>query len=84
MKTVMIELDQFRAQLEEALAETDRGGVVVTRNGKPWIVLHQVNENWDAESAALAQSAEFWEMIRQRRSEAAIPWEEAKRRLGVD
>lgn len=84
MKTVTIELEQFRDQLEEALAETDRGGVIVTRHGKPWIVLHHVTEDWDAESAALAQSPEFWEMIRQRRAETTIPWDEAKRQLGVD
>jgi hypothetical protein len=30
------------------------------------------------------RSPEFWEMITQRRSEEAFPWDEAKRRLGVD
>jgi hypothetical protein len=84
MKTVMMELDQFRDNVDEALAETERGGVILTRQGKPWIILHAVTEDCDAESAALAQSPEFWEMIRQRRSEEPIPWEEAKRRLGVD
>lgn len=84
MKTVSIELEQFRDQLDEALAETERGGVIVTRHGKPWIILHAVTEDWDAESAALAQSPEFWEMIRQRRGEVAIPWDEARSRLGVD
>jgi hypothetical protein len=84
MKTVTIELDQFRDKLDEALAETERGGVILTRHGKPWIIMHAVTEDWDAESAALAQSPEFWQMIRQRRDEDAIPWEEAKRRLGLD
>jgi len=41
----------------------------------------QEEEGWAAE---LHRSPEFWEMIRQRRGEAAIPWDEAKRRLGVD
>ena len=84
MKIEMMELDQFRDQLEETLAEAARGGVIVTRDGKPWIVLHHVTEDWDAESAALAQSTGFWEMIRQRRGEPAIPWDESKRQLGVD
>jgi hypothetical protein len=38
-------------------------------------------EDW---AAGLYRSPEFWEMIRQRRRETAIPWEEAKRRLGID
>ncbi len=58
------------------------GGVIVTRQGKPWIILHAVTEDWDAESAALAQSPEFWKMIRERRSEEASPWDEAKRLIG--
>jgi hypothetical protein len=39
------------------------------------------DEDWAAE---LHRSPEFWEMITQRRNEEAIPWEEAKRRLGLD
>jgi hypothetical protein len=48
-------------------------------------VLEFAEEREDKEWAAeLHRSPEFWEMIRQRRSEVAIPWDEAKRRLGVD
>ena len=39
------------------------------------------DEDWAAE---MHSSPEFWEMISQRRREEAIPWEEAKRRLGLD
>jgi PHD/YefM family antitoxin component YafN of YafNO toxin-antitoxin module len=84
MKTITIEFEEFRDQLDQALAETEHDRVIVTRHGKPWIVVHPVTEEWDAESAILAQSAEFWDMIRERRREVAIPWDEAKRRLGVD
>ncbi len=84
MKTITMELDQFRDHLDDVLAETEHGGVIVTRGGKPWIIVHPVSEDWDAELAALAQSAEFWEMIRERRREVAIPWDEAKRRLSVE
>ena len=84
VKTITIELDQLRDQLDKALAETEHGGVIVTRQGKPWIIVHPVTEDWDAESAELAQSPEFWEMIRERRREVSIPWDKAKRQLGVD
>jgi hypothetical protein len=46
--------------------------------------MHPVTEDWDAESAVLAQSAEFWEMIPERRREVTVPWDEAKRQLGLD
>ncbi len=84
MKTTTIELDQFRDKLDQTLAETEHGGVIVTRQGKPWIILHAVSEDWDAESAALTQSPEFREMISRRRGEEAIPWEDAKRQLDID
>jgi hypothetical protein len=38
-------------------------------------------EDWARE---LHRSPEFWEMIRQRRREVGIPWDEAKRLLGDD
>jgi hypothetical protein len=84
MKIITIELDQFRDRSDEALAGTEHGDVIVTRQGKPWIIMHAVSEDWDAESAALARSPEFWEMIRQRRRENTVPWDEAMRRLGLD
>jgi hypothetical protein len=39
------------------------------------------DEEWAAE---MYKSPEFWEMIRQRRSEEAIPWDVAMRQLGLD
>ena len=84
MKTITIELDQFRDRLDQALAETDHGCVIVTRQGKPWVIVQSVSEDWDEESAALARSPEFWEMIRQQRREPTIPWDEAMRELGLD
>jgi prevent-host-death family protein len=84
MRTSTIELDQFRQQLDQILAKVAHGDVIVTRQGKPWIILHAVSEALDAESGELAQSPEFWEMIQQRRREAPIPWEEAKRQLELD
>jgi hypothetical protein len=84
MKIFITELAQFRERLDEALAWAEQGVLIVTRQGRPWIVAHSVTEDWDAESAALARSLKFWEMVTQRRGEEGIPWEEAKRQLGFD
>jgi hypothetical protein len=84
MKTITIEFDQFRDQLDQTLAELDHGVVIVTRQGKPWIVLHRVTEDWDAETAALAQSPEFWDMITESRREPTVAWDDAMRELGPD
>jgi len=84
MKTITIELDQFRDKLDQTLAETEHGDVIVTRQGNPWLVLRTYSHDQDAESAELAKSPEFWEMIRERRREEAIPWDEAMQRLDLD
>jgi prevent-host-death family protein len=84
MRTTTIELDEFRAHLDQALAETERGDVILTREGKPWIVLRSVSHDLDEEDNALAYSREFWDLIRERRSEPAISWEDAKGKLDGD
>ena len=163
MKTITIELDQFRDRLDQALAEVEQGALILTRQGKPWIVMRavthdraaeilseaesrgeavmrppsphgetvsligktvswvrkylkevsdipaeatalvdgrKVSEDWVLElgqileftdeegdedwAAELYKSPEFWEMIRERRRQEAIPWDEAMRRLDLD
>jgi antitoxin (DNA-binding transcriptional repressor) of toxin-antitoxin stability system len=162
MKTITIDLDQFRNRLDQALAEVEQGELILTRQGKPWIVMRSVSHDRDtqiqseeavpSESATCTQGAEdtlsivdkkvswvrkylghvfetpleatafvdgkrvsedfvlkqgqilefsdeeeeagrtselyespeFWEMIRERRREKAIPWEEAMRRLDIE
>jgi hypothetical protein len=41
-------------------------------------------EGDEGQADDLYRSPEFWEMIRQRRREEAIPWDEAMRRLELD
>jgi len=163
MKTITIELDQFRDRLDQALAEVEQGALILTRQGKPWIVMRAVTHDRNAEILSEAESRgetvstppsahgdsvsligqtvswvrkylgevfeippesitlvdgkrvsddfvlkegqilefsdedgdedrtdelykspEFWEMIRERRREEAIPWDEAMRRLDLD
>jgi hypothetical protein len=162
MKTTTIELDQFRDRLDQALAQAEQGELVLTRQGRPWIVMRaashdrgtedsgeagspgdsvrdphgadevptsligktvswvrqylgktctippeavafidgkQVPEDFVIEGGQVLEfaeeedeewatemhkSPEFWEMIRERRSEPTIPWDEAMRELGLD
>jgi len=49
MKTITIELDQFRDRLAQALAEVGQGALILTRQGKPWIVMRAVTHDRDAE-----------------------------------
>jgi hypothetical protein len=49
MKTITIELDQFRDRLDQALAEVEQGELILTRQGKPWIVMRAVCHDPDAE-----------------------------------
>ena len=82
MKTITLE--EFRAQLDRYLAETADDDVVLTRDGKPWIVLRAVGNGLEADSDLFAHSPEFWQMIHQRRQEEGIPWEEARGLLDLD
>jgi hypothetical protein len=163
MKTITIELAQFRDRLDQALAQVEQGELILTRHGKPWIVMRAASQDRDAEipheagghsefantleenykdsvsligksvawardhfekvyhttlgamafvdgkqvpedyilkarqvlefaeeaedeewAAEMHRSPEFWEMIRQRGHEEAIPLEEVKRQLELD
>ena len=81
MKTIGVE--EFRAHLDQYLAEAAERDVVLTQGGKRWVLLRSVAD-LDRDSADLAKSPEFWQMIRQRRQEQGIPWEEAQRLLDLD
>ena len=82
MKTVTV--DEFRDHPDQYLAEAAQGDVVLTQDGEPWVVLRSVASDQDRLSLAYAESPEFWQMIRERRHEPAVPWDEAKKQLGLD
>ena len=63
------------------IAQTER--VVVFQNGKPSAVVLGVKFK-DEEDYALEKDAAFWQMIRNRRKRnKLIPWDYAKRQLGL-
>jgi prevent-host-death family protein len=82
MTTVSIE--EFRANPDQYLAETAKGDVILTQGGEPWVVLRGVDDDQDRLWAAYATSPEFWQMIRQRRQEQGIPWEQARKQLDLE
>jgi prevent-host-death family protein len=91
MKTVAVE--EFHNRVDEYLAETAHGDVVVTQNGKPWVLLTAVPSNGlplsdagqDAISASFAKSPAFWKMIQERReSSDYVPWDEAKKLIQLE
>jgi antitoxin (DNA-binding transcriptional repressor) of toxin-antitoxin stability system len=82
MTTVAIE--EFRAHLDKYLADAAKQEVILTHQGKPWLVLRAIASEVDEDSTAFAHSPEFWEMIRERRQEQGIPWVEAQKELGLE
>jgi antitoxin (DNA-binding transcriptional repressor) of toxin-antitoxin stability system len=82
MNTVSIE--EFRAHLDEYLADAAKKDLILTNMGKPWLVLRAISPEQDADSTGLTRSPEFWQMIRERRQQQGIPWEEARKELGLD
>ena len=54
MKTTTIELDQFRDRLDQALAEAEQGELILTRQGRPWIVMRAASGDRDTETPSKA------------------------------
>jgi prevent-host-death family protein len=79
-----ISVEEFRAHPDQYLAETAKGDVILTQDGRPWVVLRAVDDDQDRLSAAYATSPEFWQLIQKRRKEQGIPWEEARKQLDLD
>jgi prevent-host-death family protein len=82
MTTVSVE--EFREHPDQYLAETAKGDVILTQQGEPWVVLRAVGDDQERLSAAYASSPEFWRMIRQRRQEHGIPWQQARKQLDLE
>ena len=82
MKTLTVE--EFRTHVDQCLVQVDSEDVLLTRDGRPWAWFRAVPRDMDADSHAFADDPEFWTMIRERRQEQGIPWEEAKRLLNND
>ena len=77
MKTV--DASQFAANVEQYLQDSQLEAIIVTQSGRPCAVVHGLD--YDDERMEVANSPEFWSMIRERRKEPTIPWEVAKQRL---
>jgi prevent-host-death family protein len=74
MKT--LDVEQFRANFDQYLAEAENEDIVVTVDGEARIVVQGIAE-FD-----FARSPEFWKMIQERRENSKlVSWEEAERRL---
>jgi antitoxin (DNA-binding transcriptional repressor) of toxin-antitoxin stability system len=80
----VVTVEEFRASVDRYLTTMGEEELVLTRDGKPFAVIQPIPANGDGASADFANSAVFWRMIRQRRQEQGIPWEEAKKQLGLD
>lgn len=75
--------EELRSNLDSilSLAQTER--IVISRHGKPCAVLVGI-EDYDVEDAGLANSVDFWRMIRDRRTAAAsVSLDEVEERLGI-
>jgi antitoxin (DNA-binding transcriptional repressor) of toxin-antitoxin stability system len=76
MKVISIQ----KANLVKCIDEAKRDRVVLTRNGKPIVLLVGV-EGMDLEQIELGHSDEFWKLIRKRRRQKTIHRAELEKRL---
>ena len=68
-----VALEECRAHLDKYLADAASREVILTREGKPWLVLRAIAAEAADDSTALVHAPEFWAMIRERRHEQAPP-----------
>jgi prevent-host-death family protein len=69
-----------QANLEECVRQAQAERVVLTQNGKPIALLVGV-DGMDLEQIELAQSDEFWKLIRERRGQKTMSRSELEKRL---
>lgn len=73
---------EIAKQLSRILDQAGDEPIVIVRDGKPVGVLRawpEIDDSFD-----LARSDEFWRMIEARRGSKAVPWETAKKDLGIE
>ena len=74
---------ELRTHLDSILTRAQSERIVISRRGKPCAVLVGI-EDYDVEDIRLANSEEFWRMIRQRRASGrSYTLDEAEARLGI-
>ena len=78
MKTIAVR--ELQKKIKETISESQKDRVIITRNGKPAAILIGVDgQEW--ESVILETDPGFWRMIRQRRKEPALSYDELVSRL---
>ena len=72
---------ELKANLDAVLSSAQEERILISRHGKPCAVLVGI-EDYDTEDLRLASSADFWQMIRSRRTSGkSIPLSEVEARL---
>ena len=77
-----INVRDFQKKIRECVDAAQKERVVVTRHGRPAVILIGV-EGQDWEDIVYQTSPAFWEMIEERRKEKPISLGEMRRRLGL-
>lgn len=80
MTTVTVR--DLQKRVKKCVDEAQKDRVVITRHGKPAAVIVGVEgQDWDA--VILETDPAFWRLIRSRRKQATISFDQLKRRLRV-
>ena len=82
MKTIT--LAEFRAHVDVYLTAAANEEIVLLDEGRPSMLLQPIPDDAQPGEETYTRSPEFWAMIRQRRQEQGIPWNEAKQQLAAD
>ena len=73
-------IETFSQELNALLDAAQQERILITKRGKPFAIVVGI-ANKDAEDLRLETSADFWEMIEQRRREPAVSLEKVEAEL---
>jgi hypothetical protein len=80
----VVSTEEFRKLVDQYLASAAREEIVLTENDHPPILLQGLSDSEGNKSDSWESSPDFWDMIRQRRREQSLCWQEAKRQLALE
>lgn len=79
---ITVTVRDLQKRVKKCVDEAQKDRVVITRHGKPAAVIVGVEgQDWDA--VILETDPAFWRLIRSRRKQATISFDQLKRRLRV-
>ncbi|MFA4973815.1 MAG: type II toxin-antitoxin system Phd/YefM family antitoxin [bacterium] len=82
MKMKSVALRDMKTGFSDYITQAQKDYILITKHGKPAAIVWGV-EGRDLEDIFYMTNRAFWTTMRKRRSQKSMPWNSAKRELGL-